>query len=146
MPGTSFGTALVLMQAFLEWVFSVPAAARWGVTLVFAGLIVALSVTPGIARPGDNAFVWIVVNTPEPLQKLMHVAVYAALALLWMWTLESVESRTLRIALAFLATIGLGAALEWYQTQVPGRFGSLFDVALNALGAIVGLAMALLFL
>jgi len=134
------------MQAFLEWVFSVPAAARWGVTLVFAGLIVALSVTPGIARPGDNAFVWIVVNTPEPLQKLMHVAVYAALALLWMWTLESVESRTLRIALAFLATIGLGAALEWYQTQVPGRFGSLFDVALNALGAIVGLAMALLFL
>ena len=134
------------MQAFLEWVFSVPAAARWGVTLVFAGLIVALSVTPGIARPGDNAFVWIVVNTPAPLQKLMHVAVYAALALLWMWTLESVESRTLRIALAFLATIGLGAALEWYQTQVPGRFGSLFDVALNALGAIVGLAMALLFL
>jgi len=134
------------MQAFLEWVFSVPAAARWGVTLVFAGLIVALSVTPGIARPGDNAFVWIVVNTPEPLQKLMHVAVYAALALLWIWTLESVESRTLRVALAFLATIGLGAALEWYQTQVPGRFGSLFDVALNALGAIVGLALALLFL
>jgi hypothetical protein len=134
------------MQAFLDWVFSVPAAARWGITLVFAGLVVALSVTPGIARPGDNAFVWIVINTPAPLQKLMHVAVYAALALLWMWTLESIESRIVRITLVIIATVGMGAVLEWQQIRVPGRFGSIFDVALNALGAIVGLAVALLFL
>ena len=76
----------------------------------------------------------------------MHVAVYAALALLWMWTLESVESRIVRIALTLIATIGLGAVLEWHQTRVPGRFGTLFDVALNALGALLGLAMALLLL
>ncbi len=99
------------MQALLDWVFSVPAAARWGITLVFAGLVVALSVTPGIARPGDNAFVWIVVNTPAPLQKLMHTVVYAALTLLWIWTLESIESRVLRISLTLLATVGFGALL-----------------------------------
>jgi hypothetical protein len=135
-----------LIQAFLDWVFSVPAAARWGITLVFAALVVALSVTPGVARPGDNAFVWIVVNTPELLQKVMHVAVYAALALLWMWTLESVESRLVRITLVIIVTVGLGAALEWHQTRVPGRFGTIFDIALNALGALAGLIIALLFL
>ena len=134
------------MQALLDWVFSVPAAARWGITLVFAGLVVALSVTPGIARPGDNAFVWIVVNTPAPLQKLMHTVVYAALTLLWIWTLESIESRVLRISLTLLATVGFGALLEWHQTRVPGRFGTIFDVLLNTLGAAVGLIIALLIL
>lgn len=134
------------MQALVDWVFSVPAATRWVVTLAFAGLIVALSVIPGIARPGDNAFVWIVINTPAPLQKLMHVVVYAALALLWIWTLESIESRSIRITLAIIVTVGLGAVLEWQQTRVPGRFGTIFDVLLNTLGAAVGLIIALLIL
>ena len=76
----------------------------------------------------------------------MHVVVYAALALLWMWTLESIESRLVRITLVIIATVGLGAALEWHQTRVPGRFGTIFDAALNTLGALVGLAIALFLL
>ena len=134
------------MQALVDWVFSVPAATRWVVTLAFAGLIVALSVIPGIARPGDNAFVWIVINTPTLLQKTMHVVAYAALVVLWMWTLESVESLFVRIALTMIVTVGLGALLEWQQTRVPGRFGTIFDVLLNTLGAAVGLIIALLIL
>ena len=134
------------MQAVMVWLLSVPASTRWGVTLFFAALVVALSISPGIERSGDNIFVWIIVRTPGLVQNIMHVAVYAALALLWMWTLESVESRIVLIALTLIATIGLGAVLEWHQTRVPGRFGTLFDVALNALGALLGLAMALLLL
>lgn len=134
------------MQALMDWLLSVPVLTRWGVTLFFAALVVALSISPGIERSGDNIFVWIIVRTPDLVQKIMHVTVYAALALLWMWTLESVESRIVRIALTLIATIGLGAVLEWHQTRVPGRFGTLFDVALNALGALLGLAMALLLL
>lgn len=130
----------------MDWLLSVPVLTRWGVTLFFAALVVALSISPGIERSGDNIFVWIIVRTPDLVQKIMHVTVYAALALLWMWTLESVESRIVRIALTLIATIGLGAVLEWHQTRVPGRFGTLFDVALNALGALLGLAMALLLL
>ena len=76
----------------------------------------------------------------------MHVATYAILAVLWMWTLESVESRIVRTALAIIATVGMGAVLEWHQTRVPGRFGTIFDVLLNTLGALVGLAIALLLL
>jgi VanZ family protein len=113
---------------------------------LFVGLVVILSVTPGRAQPGDSIFVWLVVNTPTPLQKLMHVAIYAALALLLMWSLEAIESRTARIALTFLLTVSIGAVLEWYQTFVPGRFGTIIDALLNAIGAVAGLLIGLLIL
>jgi VanZ family protein len=106
--------------------------------------VIALSITPGVARPGDNAFVWLIVSTPAPLQKLMHVVVYATLALLWMWTLASVESRAVRITLVILITVGLGAILEWHQTRVPGRFGTVFDVLLNIIGTLIGIIAAFL--
>jgi len=130
------------MPANLSQFLSLPALYRWLLTILFVGLVVILSVTPGRAQPGDSIFVWLVVNTPTPLQKFMHVAIYAALALLVMWSLEAVESRTARIALTFVLTVGLGAILEWYQTLVPGRFGTIVDALLNAIGAIAGLLLA----
>lgn len=130
----------------MDWLLSVPASARWIITLIFAAIVIALSISPGVEQPGDNLFVWVIVRTPTLIQKIMHVATYAALALSWMWTLASIESRLLRIALTIIATIGLGAILEWQQTRVPGRFGTVFDVALNAIGALIGLALALLLL
>jgi hypothetical protein len=134
------------MPALMDWLLSVPASARWIITLIFAAIVIALSISPGVEQPGDNLFVWVIVRTPTLIQKIMHVATYAALALSWMWTLASIESRLLRIALTIIATIGLGAILEWQQTRVPGRFGTVFDVALNAIGALIGLALALLLL
>ena len=134
------------MPANLSQFLSLPAVYRWMLTILFVGLVVILSVTPGRAQAGDSIFVWLVVNTPTPLQKFMHVAIYAALALLVMWSLEAVESRTARIALTFVLTVGLGAILEWYQTLVPGRFGTIVDALLNAIGAIAGLLIGLLVL
>jgi len=134
------------MPANLSQFLSLPALYRWMLTILFVGLVVILSVTPGRAQPGDSIFVWLVVNTPTPLQKFMHVAIYAALALLVMWSLEAVESRTARIALTFVLTVSLGAVLEWYQTLVPGRFGTIIDALLNAIGAVAGLLIGLLIL
>ncbi|MDH3416702.1 MAG: VanZ family protein [Gammaproteobacteria bacterium] len=126
------------MQQYL----SIPAVYRWLITILFVGLVVILSVTPGRAQPGDSIFVWLVVNTPTPLQKFMHVAIYAALALLLMWSLEAIESLIARIGLTFVLTVSLGAVLEWYQTLVPGRFGTIIDALLNAIGVVVGLLLA----
>ena len=39
---------------------------------------------------------------------------------------------------------GLGVALEWYQTQVPGRYGTIVDVLLNVAGTVIGLGLAVL--
>ena len=125
---------------------SVPTAYRWLLTLAFIVLIIVLSVTPDQGRPDDSIFQWLVANTSTPIQKLLHVAVYAVLALLWMWTLADIESRLVRIGLTLLCSVGLGVALEWYQTQVPGRFGTLVDVLLNVAGTVIGLVLAVLLL
>ena len=85
------------------------------ITILFVGLIVILSVVPG-------------------------------LALLLMWTLETVESRLTRVVLTLVLAVSLGAVLEWYQTRVPGRFGTIADAILNAIGAVAGLLAFLVIL
>jgi len=125
---------------------SFPPVVRWAITLTFVMIVVILSITPGKSQVGDSAFVWLVANTPTPLQKLMHFVIYAALVWLWAWTLEAIKSRNLRLVLAFVLAISLGSALEWYQTRIPGRFGTIVDALLNILGAIVGLVVAFLIL
>jgi len=119
---------------------------RWIITLAMVVAVIGISVIPGHARSGDSMFVWLVAATPTPLQKVMHFLVYASLTWLLAWTLEGVAPRWLRLTIAFALAVGLGAALEWYQTRVPGRFGTLLDVLLNAAGATAGLLAALLIL
>ncbi len=130
----------------MHWLLSAPPALRWSLTLAFAGLIILLSIAPGVERPGDSIFGWLVLNTATPLQKTLHVIVYAVLALLWMWTLEAIESRWVRSVLTLVACTGMGAILEWHQTRVPGRYGTLADVILNTVGVAIGLLIALLVL
>ncbi len=123
-----------------------PPGIRWVTTLAFVGLIVALSVAPAVARTRSSVVVWLVVHTATSVQKALHVAAYAVLAILWVWTLEPIEPHVLKTALAFSASVGLGAALEWHQVRVPGRHGTMLDVVLNAVGAAVGLALAVVIL
>jgi VanZ family protein len=107
-------------------------------------LIIGLSVTPGVARPDDNLFSWLYAGTPPTAQKVLHIIMYGLLAFLWVWTLASIESTRLRLGISLLLTLGLGFALEWYQTRVPGRFGTLVDALLNAVGALIGVVVAVL--
>ena len=119
---------------------------RWLIAIAFMILVTILSVTPGRSQADDSIFVWLVVNTPTLVQKFMHIGVYALLAFLLVWTFDDVGSRSLRLALAFTLTVSFGATLEWYQTLVPGRFGTLFDALLNTGGALLGLLATLLVL
>ena len=123
---------------------AVPVAYRWLLTFALAALIIGLSITPGVERPDDNLFSWLYANTSSPVQKLMHVATYALLAFLWMWSLAGIGSVRTRIVVSLAVTFSLGAALEWYQTRVPGRYGTIVDVMLNGLGVVLGLLAALL--
>lgn len=120
--------------------------ARALLTALLMLLLMAASIVPGRAEPGDSVFVWAVAKTPPLLQKALHLSLYGLLALLWVWTLTAIQSKGLRLGIAFLVAVAFGATLEWYQTRVPGRFGSLLDVALNATGAILGLLASLVLL
>ena len=126
----------------MDALLSVHAGYRWALTLAFVAFIVGLSVTPGVERPDDNLFSWLFANTAPLAQKVLHVVTYALLGALWMWTLAGIGSAPARIALSLLLALGLGIALEWYQTTVPGRFGTITDILLNAIGAVLGLVIA----
>lgn len=120
----------------------VPICIRWLIALAFMAMIVALSLTPAASRSGETVFHWLVDNTSTPAQKILHVVIYAVLAFLLVWALDNVATRIGRVALAVTLVVGLGATLEWCQLNVPGRFGSLTDVALNAVGALLGIILA----
>ena len=130
----------------LDALLSIPVAYRWIITLAFVGVIIGLSVTPGVERPDDTLFSWLYANTAPPVQKVLHVVTYAILATLWMWTLAGIESLPRRIAISFVLAVVLGVALEWYQTTVPGRYGSIFDILLNTVGILAGLVVAVFLL
>lgn len=127
-----------------HWLLTIPPAYRWAITAALVALVIGLSIAPGVARPGDSVFVWLAANTATPLQKAMHVVIYALLAVAWVWTLQSVGPKPLRYILAFVVTLGLGAILEWQQTRIPGRYGTLGDVLLNFIGIVLGLLGTLL--
>lgn len=68
----------------------------------------------------------------------MHIVVYALLFLSWVCALGSGKRPAFTITSVFVGVILFGAILEYIQLSVPGRFGTLIDVGLNATGAICG--------
>lgn len=118
-------------------------ATRIIITLCFMALLLIASVIPGRAQPGDSVFIWMVAKTPTLLQKTLHVCLYAVLAMLWVWSLEAIQSKPQRMVIAIIVAVCFGAAMEWYQTKVPGRYGTIVDIGLNTAGALVGLIAAL---
>ena len=55
--------------------------------------------------------------------------------LVWLIARAAGLSRLWHLALAAVASAAFGGLLECAQAAIPGRFGSLEDVLLNALGA-----------
>ena len=121
---------------------SAPALARFAVASALVAGTILVSILPSGDQVSANAFQWIAQSPPPMLQNVMHVVVYAALAWSVAWSLEGYASWRRRAATAFLACLALGIALEWLQTLVPGRFGTLLDVGLNMIGVLLGLQVA----
>lgn len=116
--------------------------ARIVLTLCFMALLAFLSLIPGYHQPGDSVFTWLVEKTPTLMQKALHICLYGVLALLLAWCLESIQSRAYRLLFCLIIAVAFGAVMEWCQTKVPGRYGTAYDVALNAAGAILGVLAA----
>ena len=73
------------------------------------------------------------------------MCLYATLVVLWAWTLDAIQSKSQRLIIAVTLAVCFGAAMEWFQTKVPGRYGTLVDVILNAAGALLGVVAAIFF-
>jgi VanZ family protein len=109
-------------------------------------MLMLVSLIPGQPKPGNSAFIGLFASTPTLVQKALHVFLYGVFTLLLVWTLDGIQSKPYRFLIASVIAVSFGAALEWFQTKVPGRFGTPYDVALNTAGAALGLLVAALIL
>jgi VanZ family protein len=101
-------------------------ASRWLPVLVWAGVIFAFSSIPSL---NSGLGTWDTV-----LRKLAHMTEYAVLAVLLVRATGS-------YAWAFALAVGYAATDEVHQLFVRGRHGSPVDVAIDAVGALAGLAV-----
>jgi VanZ family protein len=98
--------------------------------LVLMGLIFYLSAQPA---GGDHAW-WVIV-----VRKLGHVTGYALLTALWAWALQGVVKRPVLIAVCI--ALVYACTDEIHQTFVRGRNGSPVDVAVDAIGMAIAVAL-----
>ena len=105
-------------------------------TLCYMAGIYWLSSIPGEADPESTILSDMILWTPPAIQNLAHIPLFGFLALLWHRSLSSwMKNGRLLYFSAFLLATGFGILDEWHQLYVPGRYASLTDMALNALGA-----------
>jgi len=108
--------------------------------LAYTAAIFALSSIPDTETPAnalESALRW---ASPE-LQNLLHIPLFGGLAWCWDWGLRGwIRADRRRSAVALALTLAWSVLDELHQTTVPGRFGSLTDVLLNATGAVLALA------
>ena len=127
----------------IHLVTSVLLTTRITLTLCFMALLMLVSLIPGHPKNGNfSAFTWLVAKTPPLMQKVLHVCLYGVLALLLLWTFEGIQSSAHRFLISFFIATAFGGVMEWCQIRVPGRFGTLHDMALNAAGAALALLAA----
>ncbi len=102
--------------------------------LAYMAGIFLLSSIPDDGTPETMAERLLRWATPE-LQNLLHVPLFGGLAAAWYWALHpNIRNRSVTLILVFLVTATYAFLDEWHQLHVPGRFGSLTDIALNLAG------------
>jgi len=107
-------------------------AGLWGGVTAVGGLLLVASLVPvpdGSGGPVDVPFA------------LAHLFGYGLLATVLALALRRTARPRWQVTLAVLAAVvGYGAAIEILQGLLPHRTFSYGDIALNALGAVAGLA------
>jgi VanZ family protein len=94
------------------------------------GAIFAVSDIPSIATPFEPAYDF-------TFKKLAHVTVYGILtALLFSALRIHIRHKGHALLTAALVAVVYACSDEWHQTFVPGREGTLRDVAIDAVGAV----------
>jgi VanZ family protein len=114
---------------------------RGVVPLLLMAALLLISSLPGTE---DQAPALMERLTPS-WQNALHVPAYGVLTLSWFWALFPVMDSSRRAA-SLAGAISLLFALldEYNQSTVPGRTGSLTDVALDTLGILLALVIILI--
>ena len=103
----------------------------WRYPIIWSILIAVVSLIPG---PVLDTYPVI-----SLISNLLHVFEFAVLSFLIMYAAGcgKIPKETAVYAAAF--SLAYGALLEYLQLFVPGRFPSVYDVAADGLGAVIGI-------
>ena len=112
-----------------HWFRQRPLLYLWLPVVVWMGLIFYLSAQPDLPTPPAG---WAV----RVISSAAHVFLFGVLAVLWA---RALGGRRYVWAVAFTLTLLYAFSDEFHQAFVPGRNPDLWDVACDALGAVVGL-------
>jgi VanZ family protein len=103
---------------------------RWLAVILWMGAIFAVSDIPSIATPLEPIYDF-------TFKKLVHVMEYGILTALLFWAMRiHITHKGQALVMATLVAILYAVSDEWHQSFVPGREGTLRDVAIDSLGAI----------
>jgi VanZ family protein len=115
-------------------------ASRWLPVLGWMALIFLLSAQPGL-RVSDDA------SVDRPIRTLAHLTSYAVLAALLVRALLTGSRPTGMAAIgAWVVAVLYGVSDEIHQSFVPDRTGRPSDVLIDAIGAAIGVALAVILL
>jgi VanZ family protein len=108
-------------------------ASLWAPPLVLMAVIYVLAAQPDLSSGLGTLDFY--------LRKLAHMAEYALLLFLWWRALREHMAERPAIALAAAVTFLYSISDEWHQSFVEGRTGTPVDVALDAVGRAVAVAL-----
>lgn len=114
------------------------AIVQWVPLGFWIALIFGLSSIPVISDEG--------LSLPEGFDKVVHFAEYAILAVLFYRGLRYNNSRKWWYVTISVVLVGVSVAAldEMYQSFIPGRDSSIFDLLADSVGIAVGTGVAIL--
>ena len=109
-------------------------------TVSYTAGIYWLSSIPGEVVPESLLLSGIIAWTHPALQNLLHVPLFGLLTWLLYRTLDAwnIQHR-LALTATFMLAAGYGVFDEWHQLNIPGRYASFTDIALNGTGVVLAL-------
>jgi VanZ family protein len=114
------------------------AISRWLPVVAWMAVIFALSSISGL-RVSDDA------EVDRPFRVVAHLGSYALLAALSLHAMAGLRPpRTRQLIVAYAISLLFGISDEIHQAFVPDRTGRLDDLAIDAVGAAVGLLVGYL--
>lgn len=114
-----------------------------GLSYKAADIILTVCDKAGIVDYNENNRESMIEAVQFPIRKAAHMTEYAVLAILVMIALivDGIKGIKLPIISAVIAT-AFAATDEFHKVFVPGRYGCVRDVLIDAAGSVIGLAIA----
>ncbi|WP_092231735.1 VanZ family protein [Desulfobacula phenolica] len=102
-------------------------------------LMVVIFIESSIPMDGGPDNIAFLTNLDPEIQNFLHIPLYGALAFLWLrFFYASKQISKSAIFCGLIITILYGGLDEIHQSFVRGRYGGLFDIYLNSVGAVLG--------